>query len=214
MGQRRAARIGRRRSRRAQIYKVSHLAPGLLLAGVGMLARRLLRSRVRWLLVAACAVLYSAHPSPAAATIFVITDAQTIAASADVVVVGTVESTATRWRGKRIVTRAVVKVTDLAKGATAERIQVVVPGGTLDGVTMRVIGGPQLRKGDRSVLFLRAAVSGYRVVGLTQGKLDVFLDESSRPSVTWIAPGESKPSTVPLNVAVDRLRTAARSDER
>lgn len=165
-------------------------------------------------MAAALATLFLGRPSSVAATIYVVTDAHKLAAFADVVVVGTVESTETVWHGKRIVTRAVVKVTDLAKGATAERIYVVVPGGTIDGLTMRVIGGPQLRTGDRSLLFLRSALSGYHVVGLAQGKIDVFLDASGQPSIVWIAPGESKSSTELLDVAVQRLRTAAKRSPR
>jgi hypothetical protein len=170
--------------------------------------------RVRWWLAAACAALLLGWTTSADSTTYVLTDGQRLLSASDVVVLGTVEHTESMWRGKRIVTRAVVRVDDLAKGATAERIEVLAPGGTVDGVRMRVIGVPQLRVGDQSVLFLRGALSAYRVVGLSQGKLDVFRDDDGTPLVRWIPPGETRLRTQPLEKALRSLRAAATNNAR
>lgn len=110
---------------------------------------------------------YGARPTRA--TLLVHGASAQRAARADAVIVGRVESTAAGWSGGRIVTRAQVS-TELALAGTAPlSLEVIAPGGTVDGIGMRVIGAPELRAGDRAVFFLDRA----RVLDLASGVMAI-----------------------------------------
>jgi hypothetical protein len=98
------------------------------------------------------------------------------AARGGAVIVGRIESTRVVWDGKRIVTHSSVATERAIAGTAAPLIEVVTPGGTIDGIGMRVIGGPDLRDGSRSVLFLSHADprdGAYRVLDLQAGALEI-----------------------------------------
>lgn len=95
---------------------------------------------------------------------------------ADVVVVGRVEGSRAGWEGRRVVTRAWVVREQMIKGSVPTRVDVLVPGGTIDGIGMRVLGAAELRDGDRAMFFLagpRALDGGRAVLDLGAGALPI-----------------------------------------
>lgn len=111
--------------------------------------------------------------------------------TADLVVVGTVVSRASRHdappRADRIVTDVVVRVDRTVRGEPAAEVLVTTPGGEVDGMGQIVTGAPVLRPGEEVVLFLhpaRATAVGPRraVVGLSQGLFVVHRDRPGAPA--------------------------------
>lgn len=91
---------------------------------------------------------------PTNATLIVRTTMMARAMRSDAVVIGQVRATHARWERGRIVTHADVEVESHIRGRAADRIDVVVPGGVVDGIGMRVLGAAELMVGDRALLFL------------------------------------------------------------
>ncbi len=115
-------------------------------------------------------------PRTTRATLLVRSAASERAARGAAVIVGRVESTRAAWEGKRIVTHAIVQTERVLTGAAAARLDVVTPGGTVEGIGMRVLGAPELRNGSRSVLFLTRADprdGAHRILDLEHGVLAV-----------------------------------------
>ena len=121
----------------------------------------------------------------------------------DVVVVASVESAASAWVDGRIVTDVVVVVGEGVAGAAAGgRLIVRTLGGEVDGIGQRVFGEPQLRSGERYLLFLETLPSGdasssaatalYRAVGMSQGALPVV----DAPGGATVAPNPDLPELV------------------
>jgi hypothetical protein len=106
---------------------------------------------------------------------------------ASVVVQGRVESMESSWSedGKRISTKVRLRVLEAWKGAPGETVEVVVPGGSLDGIVQRVQGMAQFDEGEEVVVFLRKPVSQapFGVVGLSQGKLEIVREPDAQPTV-------------------------------
>jgi len=150
-------------------------------------------------------------PRLAGATIFVNSEMAPLAFQADTIALGTVRVLSSRWEAGRIVSDAQVELSQVIKGAAPRTITVVAAGGKVGDVAMRVIGGAQFHVGDRSILFLTAQGGIHRVVGLAAGKLDVFTRRGQQ-MVTWPAAGPT--GAVPLDTALDQLRTVAQSPRR
>ena len=84
---------------------------------------------------------------------------------ADRVVVARARSVSAMWQenshGDRlIVSRVLLQVEETLKGLAEETVAMEVPGGTLDGVTLRVSGQPLMQPGARAVFFLDRGASG------------------------------------------------------
>lgn len=96
--------------------------------------------------------------APARATILREMSLQELAVRAPHVVRGTVLGTVCQWSedGKGILTYVDVTLEERIKGGKSlpDVIQVIQPGGELDGVSMKIIGGPTFREGEEVVLFL------------------------------------------------------------
>jgi hypothetical protein len=128
--------------------------------------------------------------STVAATVVPWMDLEDMSAKADVIVLGTVESTESRWSddGRIIVTRAFVTVERPLKGGPRARVLVETPGGRVGDLAMVASGAPVFHPGERVVLFLEptggpaggAASKGfvprYGVVGWNQGRMIVRRD--------------------------------------
>ena len=100
-------------------------------------------------------------------------------------VVGSYASTA----GAVIYTHYKLQVGELLKGQGVA--EVVVPGGTANGIQQMVPGAPRFNKGDEYVFFLWTGPDGLsRVIGLTQGMFAVAQDGSANPAVTRAASQE------------------------
>ena len=87
------------------------------------------------------------------------------ARGAERVVVATARGVNPSWRqniyGDRlIVSRVQLEVEETLKGAAARTLWMDVEGGSLDGLTLRVSDLPELKQGERAVLFLDSTDSG------------------------------------------------------
>jgi len=149
------------------------------------------------------------------ATLYVATPSDALIARADVVTLARVESCGAEWWAGRILTRAVLACEETFKGAHAPALQLLVPGGTIDGIAMRVAGYPDVRAGDRAVLLL-AQIHGapHRLVGAAAGKLDVRIDGGVETIRVPSADGRTAtraplaPFKESLRAAIERTRRA------
>lgn len=125
--------------------------------------------------------------APGAAATFVAASVEEVARSSDAVVRGRVTGTASRaTRDGRIVTEVEIAVDETWKGAPGEVLRVVVPGGRLPGVAMKVDAAPALAEGEEVVLFLARSGPVWQVSGLALGKYRVVAGEA-RPALAGAA---------------------------
>jgi hypothetical protein len=122
--------------------------------------------------------------SVAAATVVPWMDLKEMAATADVIILGTIESVESGWSddGRIIVTRATLSVERTFKGGPRASVVVETPGGKVGDLAMVASGAPVFHAGERVVLFLEPAggpAGGARrhgVVGWNQGRMVVRRD--------------------------------------
>lgn len=131
-------------------------------------------------LVASCALLLVlggalVSPGAARATLAEALDLETLVERSDDIVVARVLSKSSRWQGERIVTDVVLEVSEVAKGEVSEgqRVEVLLLGGAVGELGMRVSGEAGLELGHEYVLFLRRWNGTRRPVGMAQGALPV-----------------------------------------
>jgi hypothetical protein len=90
------------------------------------------------------------------------------------IVRGTVASSYAAVSGPAIYTHYSIQVSERLKGGGTGPIEVVVPGGTANGLRMSVSGAPVLNPGDEFIFFLYTGKSGITsIVGLTQGLFEL-----------------------------------------
>ena len=95
------------------------------------------------------------------------------------IVVGTVESSSSRWNEDRtlIVTDVRIRVTDVIKGHDAGEIVFTQPGGKVGKLRVDVDGASAYPTGQETVLFLAPdAHGGRQVLGVFRGRFDVTTD--------------------------------------
>ena len=95
------------------------------------------------------------------------------------IVVGTVESSSSRWNEDRslIVTDVRIQVTDVIKGQNIGQIVITQPGGRVGKVRVDVDGAVAYRPGQETVLFLAPDARGHQqVLGVFRGRFDVSTD--------------------------------------
>ncbi|HVI75774.1 MAG TPA: hypothetical protein VM683_12385 [Anaeromyxobacteraceae bacterium] len=128
-------------------------------------------------LAAVAATALAALPQLCAAALAVPASVEELALASSAVVRGRVARTEARWSQDhlRIETLAEVEVASAWRGAAPARLEVVLPGGAVDGLAQRVVGAPRLAAGEEVVLFLWRGgdAAHYRVAGLAQGKFTV-----------------------------------------
>jgi len=98
---------------------------------------------------------------------------------AGVIVVGSVETTESRFSadGRMILTEVAVTVERPLKGGPRARILLVTPGGRVGDKTLIASGAPVFARGERVVLFLHGDEGRpFGIVGWNQGKLMVSRD--------------------------------------
>ena len=100
-------------------------------------------------------------------------------AKSTAIVRGQVTGTATAYRGTVIYTHFKVNVSEQFKGAAMSTADVLVPGGTVNGIRQTYPGAPQLVVGQEYVLFLWTSHSGATfTLGFTQGVFTLPKDSS------------------------------------
>ena len=95
------------------------------------------------------------------------------------IVVGTVESSSSRWNEDRslIVTDVRIRVTDVIKGHDPGEIVITQPGGRVGKLRVDVDGASAYPIGQETVLFLAPDARGHQqVLGLFSGRFDVATD--------------------------------------
>ncbi len=123
-------------------------------------------------------VLLAMATTASAATLERLTLEEMIARST-AIVRGRVVASWTGTRGSIIYTHYRIQVGERWKGAPADQIEVVVPGGVFAGLRQSFSGTPRLAQGGEYVLFLWTGASGLtHIIGLTQGLFDLQRDSS------------------------------------
>ena len=96
-----------------------------------------------------------------------------------VVVRGTVQRTQSAVHGSVIYTHYQVRPSEVWKGSAPGPLDIVVPGGVLNGMRETYSGAPSLINGHQYVLFLWTSKTGLtQVIGLSQGLFDVVPNAS------------------------------------
>ena len=94
---------------------------------------------------------------------------------ADMIVVGRVRSVQSSWQkaesGKRIVTLVRLSVSAYAKGSAGKEIEIIVPGGSVDGLQQVNSGLPEFSEGEEVVLFLEGRP--LQLMGSGEGKYSI-----------------------------------------
>jgi hypothetical protein len=107
-----------------------------------------------------------------------------MAAKSTAIVRGRVVSTSTDSRGSLMYTRYTIQVLELLKGPEASQVDVVVLGGTSQGLSQTFSGAPRLSGGVDYLLFLWTGPSGLtQIIGLSQGVFELQKDGDGE----WIA---------------------------
>jgi len=79
-----------------------------------------------------------------------------------------------RYDGRRIVTEVDLSVErPIADISSRRKLRLLVPGGVVDGIGMRVEGAPRFRSGEEAVVFATETERGLRTVGMSQGVFPV-----------------------------------------
>ena len=107
------------------------------------------------------------------------------------IVMGTCLETKSQWVERRLVTLATISVAQTIKGASAEKVTVVLPGG-IDSkrkfpIAMTYAGAPQISPTEEVFLFLTQqdeVANGYSVMGFAQGKYSVVQASDGQKVVT------------------------------
>jgi len=161
------------------------------------------------------ALALAAIAATAAASTFVAATVEEVARSSEAVVRGRVVAAAGRsTRDGRIVTDVDVEVASAWKGAPERTLRVVVPGGSLGWIALRVEGAPTFAPGEEVVVFLSREGRAWRVNGYGQGKYRVVGAEA-RPGLGGaevvgraVARGERLVGAMPVDELERRVRAA------
>lgn len=86
---------------------------------------------------------------------------------------------------RSIYTKYSLQVIESLKGSAATSIEVLVPGGTANGMSQSIAGAPKLTAGNEMVLFLWKAPKGHlMVIGMQQGAFDLQKDVTGKQFIT------------------------------
>jgi len=150
--------------------------------------------------------------APVAATTIRNLKLEEVVAAADTVVHGRVEKVVSFWEGAQLYTEVTLRVERGLKGARAERVAFVQPGGTVMEpvpVTVTVPGAPVHRVGDEGFYFLEPGSPGRRIlVGLNLGRIPVL----QGPQGAYVAHGGR--SRAPADFEEDVRRIVAGQADR
>jgi hypothetical protein len=105
-----------------------------------------------------------------------------MAAKSTAIVRGKVTGTSTAMTSGIIYTHYQIAVSETFKGPSGNSVEIMVPGGTLDGVHQTFAGSPTLNTGDEFVFFLWTKSGITWITGLTQGLFNLAADSTTDPS--------------------------------
>ena len=106
-------------------------------------------------------------------------------AKSTAIVRGTVTGSWAAYTGSIICTHYKIQVSETLKGASQDWVEIVVTGGTLNGIHTSASGSPTLNQGDQFVFFLWTSKAGVtQIMGLTQGLFALPGNGSSDPTIT------------------------------
>jgi hypothetical protein len=160
------------------------------------------------------ALLALTVPWIAAATTLERLSLDEMTAKATAIVRGRVTASWCAPRGSLIYTHYRIQVSERWKGPAATEVEVVVPGGSANGVRQSFAGTPKLTEGAEYVLFLWTGSSGLtHILGFTQGVFDLKRDASgaviavrAATSETLLDPTSERPvNEEPLRLKLDEL---------
>ncbi len=162
----------------------------------------------------ALALATAALLAPArAATYAELLDVDDLSDRADRIVLGEVAAARTeRTANGSLVTAYTIVVAETLRGTPAPSLELRLPGGRMDGLSLTVPGVPRFAQEDRLVLFL----NGGRLVGMGQGVLRVAgglavqTTVEDAPTHAEADAGEPVHSAVAAVWALDDLRRAVR----
>jgi len=144
---------------------------------MGTLSKHHLLFRFLFLPLLATVFFYPV-PRQAFASIVVHLALEDLVRQADLIVLGSCEEKISSWdtKGKTILTNITIASERCFQASDCPPlIKVRQEGGTVDNVTLTVVGAPQFHKNERVILFLEETSSDdYRVIGLSQGKFTVI----------------------------------------
>ena len=131
---------------------------------------------------------------------------------------GTVRSVSSRWTkdGGRIMTDAVLDVSETWKGAAVKEVTVMHPGGEVGDVGQLVHGTVKFKAGDEVVVFLEGRGDRFLLTGMSQGRFKVerssdgksiFVRQELDGEALFVDPSTHQP-TQPNSIAMtlDQLR--------
>ena len=109
--------------------------------------------------------------------------------NAAAIVVGRCVKNESRWdpSGRWILTYSTFQVSNTIKGAPAQEVTVVVPGGVVGGVHQSSVGVPAFSEGSENVLFIRNSKVGPTVLYFDQGAYEVRTNERGEKIVAPVA---------------------------
>jgi hypothetical protein len=149
----------------------------------------------------AAALVLSAAGTPAVASMVLAMELPELTARAERIVVADVTTVRSAWdkRHERILTTIEIQVAEVWKGQVPAggRLTIVQPGGSADGIEMRVHGLPSFAPGERAVLFLRGAVAQpVALVGMGQGKRGLSFEPVNK---RWVVDGGDRSAAVTID---------------
>jgi hypothetical protein len=139
-----------------------------------------------------------------------------LAAKSTAIVRGKVLDSWPAMTGGVIYTHYKVQVAETFKGPAQSSVEVMVPGGTLNGAHQTFAGSPSLNVGDNFVFFLWTSKSGITwITGLTQGLFNLPADGDSDPTASRPASRElmldpvtgKQVKDTAMNMRMSELRT-------
>jgi hypothetical protein len=167
--------------------------------------------------------------APAGATVVVSKDFDALCNEAELIFVGTVAKTESRWSDpQRRAIETAVTFTDLTwvRGGPRGEIVLRFAGGEIDGLREQIAGVPRFAVGDRRVVFARDGHYLSPLVGFSQGLFLVVegsdgpavLDAEGRPvgadgrAALQRGSGQPADAPLPLDAFLDRVRRELRPE--
>jgi len=138
-----------------------------------------------------------------------------MAVQSTMIVRGTVTDSWSAVTGGVIFTHYKIQVAESFKGGARGSVEIMVPGGTVNGLHQTFAGSPALNKGETFVFFLWTSKAGITwITGLTQGLFALPPDTNSDPmarrsasSELMLDPVSSRPvKNVAVSMRLSELR--------